>query len=77
MSQEWGNTTIRVLREKKDRAERGSCKGTSLMINACEVFLKTEANRPCSSCEEAGFPPGEQRRLRRERCSTDMCFVDL
>ena len=66
---------IIVLHKKKNRTERGSYRGISLVAHIGKILLKIIARRLSECCERVGILPEEQSGFRPNRSTTDMLFV--
>ena len=75
MPQQWKYAIIMVLRKKKDRAECGNYRGTSLVAHAGKILLKIIARRLSEYCERVGILPEDQSGFGPNRSTTDLMFV--
>ena len=73
--QRWRDAVIKVLHNKKDRAECGNYHGISLVTHAGKVLLKIVATRLSAYCEARNLLPEEQCGFRPHRSTTDMMFA--
>ena len=75
MPRQWKYAISMVLHPKKNRTERGKCKGLSLAVDAGKVPLKTIVRRLSEYCKRVGVQLEEQSSSRPDRSTTDVMFA--
>ena len=75
VSQQWRDSTIKVLHKKKDRSDCNNYRGISLVAHSGKVLLKKVASRLSNYCEAKRILPEEQCSFRPARSTIDMLFV--
>ena len=73
--QQWNDTTIKVLRMKKDRSECNDYLGMLSFADTGKVFLKKVASRLSNYCEAKGILPQDHCGFGPARSTIDMLLV--
>ena len=75
VSQQWRDSTIKVLHKKKDRSDCNNYRGISLVAHSGKVLLKKVASRLSNYCEAKRILPEEKCGFRPARSTVDMLLV--